>query len=184
MKADHWQTLDRILQFHNPWLTFIGEHLQDAHGTVLEYWRVEKADSVIILPLQNQRLIMPLPTYRPGLGKTTWDFPGGRCPADQRPEQAAVAILQRELDLPETAIALLLPLNQQGWAINNSFSNQRLYGFVADLKPEALVPPTRMATTYPANATGIQPLLEALECLQCRLVLREWQARQMAARSH
>ena len=183
MKANHWQTRDRILQLQNPWLTLIGEHLQDTHGTVLEYWRVEKADSVIILPMQKQRLILPLPTYRPGLGKPTWDFPGGRCPADQRPEQAAVASLQRELDLPAAAIARLLPLNQQGWAINSSFSNQRLYGFVADLKSEAMIPAARIAATYPANATGIQALLEVLQCLQCRLVLREWQARQMEARS-
>jgi hypothetical protein len=84
--------------------------------------------------------------------------------------------LQRELDLPETAIARLLPLNHQGWAINSSFSNQRLYGFVADLKPEALVPKARVSATYPADATGIQPLLEVLQCLQCRLVLREWKA--------
>lgn len=177
MTTEPWQTEGRIFYLQNPWLTLIGEHLQDTHGTVLEYWRVEKADSVIILPLQNQRLILPPPTYRPGLGKPTLDFPGGRCPADQHPEQAAVAILQRELGLPQTAIDQLLPLNQQGWAINSSFSNQRLYGFVADLKPEALVPAVRIAATYPADATGIQPLLEVLQCLQCRLVLREWQAR-------
>ncbi|WP_228040136.1 hypothetical protein [Nodosilinea sp. LEGE 07088] len=43
---------------------------------MLEYWRVEKADSVIILPLQNQRLILPPHTYRPGMGKLTLDFQG------------------------------------------------------------------------------------------------------------
>ncbi|WP_228040134.1 hypothetical protein [Nodosilinea sp. LEGE 07088] len=85
-----------------------------------------------------------------------------------------MAILQRELGLPQTAIDQLLPLSQEGWAINGSF--QMLYGFVADLKPEPMVPAVRIAATYPADATGMQPLLEVLQCLQGHLVLREWQA--------
>jgi len=31
-----------------------------------------------------------------------------------------------------------------------------------------------MATTYPVNAAGINHLLQALNCLQCRAVLLEW----------
>ena len=78
MTTQSWRLCDRILQFQTKWFTLIGEHLQPSNGTVLEYWRIEKADSVIIIPIQNQQLILPSLSYRPGLGKTTlvWTFQG------------------------------------------------------------------------------------------------------------
>jgi hypothetical protein len=60
----------------------IGEHLEDETGQILKYWRVEKADSAIILPIQNQQLILLPPTYHPGLGEKTLDFLGGRMSSD------------------------------------------------------------------------------------------------------
>ncbi|MGF1457864.1 MAG: NUDIX hydrolase [Leptolyngbyaceae cyanobacterium] len=172
-----WQTRDRILQLQTRWFTLIGEHLETTPGTVLEYWRIEKVDSVIVLPIWRQQLILPVATYRPGVGKSTLDFPGGRCPEDQRPAQAAISILQRELGVVENAIDHLVPLNSAGWAVNSSFSNQRLYGFVAHLQSASDIPEAGIETTYPADSQGIRSLLQVLECLQCRLVLREWQAR-------
>lgn len=62
-----WQTQDRFVELRCQWLTVIGEHLQDETGKIREYWRVEKADSVVILPIQNRNLILPPPTYRPGV---------------------------------------------------------------------------------------------------------------------
>ncbi|PSN20689.1 NUDIX hydrolase [filamentous cyanobacterium CCP5] len=177
MNSCHWPVLDRILTLETQWLTLIGEHLQDDRGTVLEYWRVEKADSVVILPIQRGHLVLPVPTYRPGVGKPTLDFPGGRCPANQLPKQAVAGILKRELALPETA-ASVAPLNQEGWAINSAFSNQRLYGFVAEIQPNVEIPAARVAGTYRADLEGLHALLKVLHCLQCRLVLREWQVQQ------
>ncbi|MGB7415229.1 MAG: hypothetical protein WA902_13575 [Thermosynechococcaceae cyanobacterium] len=40
---------DRFLKLDSPWMTVIGEHLQTQTGEHLEYWRIEKADSVIQL---------------------------------------------------------------------------------------------------------------------------------------
>lgn len=179
MDSPVWPVRDRILSLQTQWFTLIGEHLQIPEGPVLEYWRVEKVDSVVVLPIQNQQIIVPVPMYRPGVGKATLDFPGGRCLADQSPAQAARSILQRELDISPTAISHLVPLNQAGWAINSSFSNQMLYGFVAHLKVEAVVSEEQVEATYPINPAGFEALLEALHCLQCRLVLREWQAAQI-----
>lgn len=179
MTAQSWRLCDRILQFQTKWFTLIGEHLQPSNGTVLEYWRIEKADSVIIIPIQNQQLILPSSTYRPGLGKTTLDFPGGRCPKSQPLEQAAVSILKRELGIAAATISQLTLLNQTGWAVNSSFSNQKLYGFVAQLQPEVVIPMKHVGVTYPATTKGIQLLLNEISCLQCRLVLREWQAEHM-----
>ena len=174
MNAKDWQIHDRFLELNSRWITLIGEHLQDPQGRVLEYWRVEKAHSVIILPIQNHQLILPPPMYRPGVGRATWDFPGGRVPAEKKPDEIASVILQRELGVVAEEIARLTPLNNQGWAVNSSFSNQKLYGFVANLQPTAQIIPEFIGSIYPTTKEGIQSLLKSLTCLQCRAVLMEW----------
>lgn len=174
--ASSWHVHDRFLTLHSRWLTLIGEHLEDHQGNRLEYWRIEKADSVIVLPLQADHLLLPAPSYRPGVGTATWDFPGGRIAAGQTPEQAAIAVLQRELGVTAIAPMQLTALNADGWAINSSFSNQRLYGFVAHLNdqdhPQPDLPPD--VTRYPVTPSAMAQLLQKLTCLQCRAVLLEW----------
>ncbi|MGK7890672.1 MAG: NUDIX domain-containing protein [Leptolyngbyaceae cyanobacterium] len=178
--TDNWQICDRILKLQTPWLKLIGEKLLDTNGNLLDYWRVEKADSVIILPIYRQQMIFPRSSYRPGVGKVTLDFPGGRCPASQSPQEAAIAILQRELGIEETAVTHLMPLNTEGWAINSSFSNQLLHGFVAQLAPDYPLDPDSIEVAYDLTPEGMEELSDRLTCLQCRMVLREWQAQ----RSH
>ncbi|MGQ9864691.1 MAG: NUDIX hydrolase [Pseudanabaenaceae cyanobacterium] len=162
--------LDRLLYLQTKWLTLIGEHLQDGQGNVYEYWRIEKADSVIVLPRYRQAVLLPPPTYRPGIGQPTLDLPGGR--ADRPPAQAARAILERELLVPTPAIAQLVPLNSEGWWVNSSFSNQKLYGWVADIAPDWPVP----ATVRQHPRVAYDSLLAEIQCLQCRMVLREARA--------
>jgi hypothetical protein len=171
-----WKTLERFVEIHSPWLTLIGEKLQDGGGQVCDYWRVEKADSAIILPIWQQQFLLPVPTYRPGVGQVTLDFPGGRIPAGQEAVAAIPAIFSRELGISEAekAIAHLTPLNPTGWLINSSFSNQKLYGFVATLLPTTSLNPERLGKTYPTTPEGIDALLQALSCLQCRALLLEW----------
>lgn len=169
-----WQTRDRFLELHSRWMTLIGEHLQDDRGAVLEYWRIEKSDSVIVLPMQGEHLLLPAPSYRPGIGQVTWDFPGGRLPVGQHPEQAVIAILKRELGISNTAITQLLPLNAIGWAVNSSFSNQKLYGFVAQIDDTTPLLPEFAIETHAATPTGVENLLQRLHCLQCRAVLLDW----------
>ena len=81
-----WKTVDRFLEIRSHWFTLVGEYLQDEREQILEYWRIEKADSALVLPIQNQQIILPPPTYRPGVGKLTLDFPGGRIPEGKTPE--------------------------------------------------------------------------------------------------
>ncbi|MEO1146784.1 MAG: NUDIX hydrolase [Cyanobacteria bacterium J06638_22] len=171
---DSWQVGDRFLNLQTHWLTLIGEHWHTPDGEKLDYWRVEKADSVIVLPLQSQHLLLPPPIFRPGVGQVTLDFPGGRLPAGLRPEDAALQILVRELGVEKGAIAQLLPVNTQGWYVNSSFSNQTVFGFVAQLDPTFPVPYNHIGLSVPATPTGIPTLLENLRCLQCRALLLEW----------
>lgn len=186
--TEPWEVCDRFLELRSRWMTLIGEHLRDNQGHLLEYWRIEKADSVIVLPIQGEVplpgeasvpsesrfLLMPQASYRPGVGASTLDFPGGRVAPDQSPAAGAIAALERELGLSPAAITQLLPLNPQGWAVNSSFSNQRLYGFVAYLDATLPPPRDRLAATYPTTPAALQSLLTDLICLQCRAVLLEW----------
>lgn len=169
-----WTVQDRFLEMHSRWLTVIGEHLQDHRGNVLEYWRIEKADSVIVLPIQNEQILFPAPSYRPGVGSVTLDLPGGRVPVGTSPEQAAIAILQRELGIDAALVDRLIALNSTGWAVNSSFSNQKLYGFVAHLHSATEPAKELISAAYSITPSGIHQLLSVINCLQCRTVLLEW----------
>ena len=169
-----WQFKETILSLQSGWLTLFGEKLETPQGETLDYWRIEKADSIIVLPVYQQQLLLPPPVYRPGVGQFTWDFPGGRHSDDQSLDEAATAILERELGVVDSMVSSLSPINQIGWPINSSFSNQRLYGFVAELKPDAVLIPEKMGATYPLTTSDVQSLLDKLLCLQCRSLLMEW----------
>lgn len=169
-----WQLRDRFLEMHSRWFSLIGEHLEDTEGRVLEYWRVEKADSVIILPIQGDRILLPQPSYRPGIGKVTLDFPGGRVPPDATPETAALTTLERELGIDANYVTRLISLNEEAWAVNSSFSNQKLYGFVALISDDLPGLKELIAARYPATGIGVLDLLQKLDCLQCRAVLQTW----------
>lgn len=169
-----WRVRDRFMDLQTRWFKLIGEHLETDQGALLEYWRVERAHSVIVLPLQADQVVLPEPIYRPGAGQATLDFPGGRWPEQQSIETAARQILQRELAIPAAAITTLTRLNEVGWWVNSSFSNQQLYGLVAQL--DAAYPPTVPYVSFPAHAAGLRALADQLVCLQCRAVLQAWQA--------
>ena len=171
----HWKTLDRFVEINSNWVKLIGEHLETTEGQIVEYWRVERADSVVILTVQADKLLFPSPMYRPGVAAATLDFPGGRVPEDTTPAEAVPAIIKKELGVTESAIARIQPINTTGWAINSSFSNQKLYGFVAQLHPTATVNPELIGAAYPVTPDGIRDLLKKLTCLQCRALLLEWQ---------
>jgi hypothetical protein len=175
----YWKTIDRFVEIRSPWLTLIGEHLQDDQGQLLDYWRVERANTIVVLPILVDHLILPTPTYRPGVGEPTLDFPGGRVPDGKSPSDVVAETLQRELGITSEAIAQITPLNSEGWVVNSSFSNQKLYGFVVNLQPTTTVPAERTGATYPITLEGIYTLLKELSCLQCRAVLMEWQINKM-----
>jgi 8-oxo-dGTP pyrophosphatase MutT (NUDIX family) len=170
-----WQVRDRFLNLQTRWFALIGEHLVTESLETLEYWRIERADSVVVMPLLEGSWVLPEPMYRPGVGQATLDFPGGRVGPDQTPAETAPQVLQRELGIEIAAIASLTPLNVDGWPINSSFSNQRLYGWVAELLPHTV--PTAPCRRFAMDPAGLQALEAQLLCLQCRAVLREWQVK-------
>jgi hypothetical protein len=101
------------------------------------------------LLLSYRILSIPYHLYFSGVvtPPATLDFPGGRVLAEQKPVDAIPNILNRELGINKSDISHLAPLNQTGWAINSSFSNQKLYGFVAEINPEIIFQPRRSSST-------------------------------------
>jgi stalled ribosome rescue protein Dom34 len=169
-----WKKISNFVEIKSPWLTIIGEKWQDHQQKILDYWRIEKADSVIILTLWQKQLILPISVYRVGIDEITLDFAGGRIKPQQSLEKAVDEILQRELNLNCSQLNDLTLLNEQGWVINSSFSNQKLYGFVAEIKPEINIDHNFVGAIYPCTKQGITELLKKLSCLQCRSILLEW----------
>lgn len=170
--------LDRIGELCTPWLTVVGERLEAEPGRPVDYWRIERADSVVVLPIRGGRILAPPPAYRPGVGRVTLDLPGGRLIEGTRPEATAVAVLVRELDLSgEGAVASVRLLEPAGWDVDSSTSNQRLFGAVAEIEAGAGAGDGDGCSNpleWPADATGVAALLSELSCLQCRAVVQAW----------
>lgn len=174
-----WNHLSEFVSIRSPWLKLVGEKVRDDRGHVLDYWRVEKDNSAVILTLHRDRVILPRPSYRPGLGRVTLDFPGGRIPNDaQDPIHVVPTILQRELGVNNSDdIQSIDRLNVEGWPINSSFNNQVLFGFVVTLNPRVSLSTSKLyreASYSTQSPEDMTKLLQDIVCLQCRSVLLQW----------
>jgi len=170
-----WFCLGEIATISSPWVSIHCERLQDNNGQVVDYWRVEKAASCIVLTITaDGRFVLPKAQYRPGAGKATLDFCGGRCNATN-PQDAVATILHRELGVDlERDVASLRPLNAKGFIINSSFSNQLLFGYVAHLKADLKLDSNLLHSVRYESDKELLHGADQLECLQCRSLLMEW----------
>jgi len=173
----HWKRLSEFVRVGSDWVTLVGERWLCDKGKELEYWRVEKVDSVIVLPVQGEHVLCVAPTFRPGVGGVTLDFPGGRLPHGRAPADIVPSLLERELSIPPEAITQIEALNSKKWNINSSFSNQGLWAFVAEIQEAFPVPEGLIGAKAKTDPAGLAQLKEDLDCLQCRAVLLEWQQR-------
>ncbi len=176
-----WNCQGHLGELRTPWFRIYGERLEDDRGKLVDYWRMERADSVIVLPKQGDDLLLPLPMYRPGAKRSTWDFPGGRAGVDRPLVTSAEAVLDQELGIPGEQVEQWVLLNPEGWWVNSSFSDQKLYGFLAIVRPTYTIPPEILGarySAYPQDEVRRQPiqgtwsdLYDRLDCLQCRCLL-------------
>ena len=167
-----WERLSSFLKIQSPWLTIHGEHWRDDKDDKLEYWRIERADSVVILPVQEESILLPKRFFRPGVNQESVDFPGGRVATDISLRKMVLKILKRELGINPEFVSAITPLNHAGWFVDSSFSNQKLFGFVAVIKKTAIIPEKMLYKRIPLNE--VKSLLQSLECLQCRAILAEY----------
>ncbi len=175
--SSSWQVLETLARIENPWLTLIGERFRDETGKDLTYWRVERSDSVIVIPIYMQTFILPRQYYRPGVGKMTFDFPGGRHDPSHDLEHSAYRVLQKELQIEPEYVKDMAMLNPDGWNVDSSFSNQRVFVFEACISREIKLNYDLIETRLPTDSDGFQKLLSSLHCLQCRCALLEWMSR-------
>jgi hypothetical protein len=172
---DRWQVLSRMAEVQTPWMSMIGERWREGAGRELEYWRVEKPDSLLVVTVHNGRLIAPVRSFRPGVGRMTLDFAGGRLDDPSTLAQTALAIVRREFKLnADDLFESQEPLNLVGWDVDSATSNQRVFGVAAELRRDVQVLDDRLGASYPATGAGGRELLSELVCLQCRAVLSEW----------
>ena len=176
----NWKVVSEIVKIDaSPWLTIYGERIQDTDRMqMLDYWRVTKDHSAVIVTIHRNQFIFPKPVYRVGVDEITLDFPGGRIPPGKEPMDVVPTILERELGIDSDDLHQVKTLNEKGWAINSSFNNQKLYGFVAHVKDDVDLDVALLynRTVNVNDEKEIQKLLsEDLLCLQCRALLREWQ---------
>ncbi|MGQ9895266.1 MAG: NUDIX hydrolase [Roseiflexus sp.] len=176
-----WQRATEIVAITSPWVRLIAERWIDDQGRELDYWRVERVPSVIVIPIWRAQVLLPHPQFRPGVARMTLDLPGGRVPTGATPLDSAPPIIRRELGIPPEAIVTLEPLNEQGWIINSSFSNQLLFGIIATINDDIDIDNLLIYRSIPCTAHQITALINELECLQCRAVLQEWLLRQIVS---
>jgi hypothetical protein len=91
-----WKLRDTFLNIATNWVRLIGESYTDQDGKDIEYYRVEKTDSVIVLPIYKDLIYCALASFRTGVQRSTLDFPGGRIIENKSIKDSALAILGRE----------------------------------------------------------------------------------------
>ena len=167
-----WVLKNEISRIHSKWVTVFCEQWLDDTEAELEYWRVEKDDSIIVIPIQNEQIICAARCFRPGIKELSLDFPGGRVDASMGKAGVVNSILFRELGIPEQKILTITPLNEHKWIINSSFSNQGLWSFVATIDSNHKIPSSKTGARERADLAGANALLKKINCLQCRAVLQ------------
>jgi hypothetical protein len=113
--GDQWQTLSQIVEIRSQWITLVAERLRDNKGREFEYWRIEKSNSLLVVVEYRDLLILPQPTYRPGVARVTQDLAGGRFDESLSKRSTAQKILRREFRLAGTVKASITELNKTGW---------------------------------------------------------------------
>jgi hypothetical protein len=167
------------MRLSSPWLELIVERLLDSNNQELEYWRVEKPSGILIIVIQDNKILLPKPSYRPGMQRQTLDLCGGRriSPGTNKSLDDAKSIVKRELKISsEKPFVYIKPLNKTGWYVDSSFTNVVMNVYIAELAPGVVAGNLYQAKSYPANPKGVTKLLKDINCAQCRLALREWQA--------
>ncbi|BCX11183.1 MAG: hypothetical protein KatS3mg067_0121 [Thermosynechococcus sp.] len=121
----NWRSREELVGIPSKGVTLIAEKWLTDRGETLEYWRVEKADSVIVLPLQGDTILICLPPTLPvGVQRATVDFRGRQGLPHQTPRAMVPQILTRELGMTSDALQAIIPISGQPGRVNGAFSNQ------------------------------------------------------------
>lgn len=169
--SNKWNKIKEIFHVKSKWLSLFCEEWKTDEGELLEYWRIEKADSLIVIPQFDNQFVLPQPIFRPGVNKATLDFPGGRLEGNSDPKtliERARNILCDELRITDNQIKDIKLIDRTGKIINSSFNSQKLFIVSTKLQNLSLITKKRLIF-FKQEDSGI--LLEELECMQCSYAL-------------
>ncbi len=174
---DKWDVLNEIMTIDSPWLKLIVERLTNENNQEIDYWRVQKPDGLLIIVIQNNKILLPKPMYRPGIKKYTLDLCGGRrSQKNSNLTEDAKKIIIRELGINNYKLDIQINLlNNIGFNLDSSFSNVKLFIFIAQLSSDTKINNLYSKKSYYANKQGITKLLNDMDCAQCKLALHEWE---------
>lgn len=169
--SDKWKKNDEIIHIHSKWLDLYCETWDVGSGAICEYWRVEKADSVIVVSMYEEQFILPKPMFRPGVGRNTLDFPGGRVvdSSEKGLKERAKNILVNELNVNKDNISRIEVLDGVGKYINSSFNSQRVFVVYAEIKKIS-----KSDNFVSFKRENVDQLLKELSCLQCSYALMQF----------
>ena len=72
-----WKLRDTFLNIATNWVRLIGESYTDQDGKDIEYYRVEKRESVIVLPIYKDLIYCAPLAFAPESRGRPWIFPAG-----------------------------------------------------------------------------------------------------------
>lgn len=81
--------------FQSPWMKLRVDQIQFLDGTEGEYGVIEKNNSVLVIPVQGEKLML-VQQYRYPIAHWTWEFPQGELHQDESVEDAAKRELREE----------------------------------------------------------------------------------------
>jgi 8-oxo-dGTP pyrophosphatase MutT (NUDIX family) len=166
-----WKVIDKFIHIKNRWIEFIGEHCVE-NGKQIEYYSVVRSDSIVILVFQNGKLLLPKTYYRHGIKEDTLDFPGGRLDGYEEKEDAVYGILLKELQIDRQFVDNIELINNfEGWAVDSSFSSQKLYVAIVNLYSSLQSENLEFIDITKVN---IDDLIKKIDCLQCKSALLYW----------
>jgi hypothetical protein len=163
--------IKNIFELKSKWMELYCDVWKD-NENLIEYWRIEKPNSIIIITTYNNHFILPIPQFRPGVNKTTLDFPGGRQQTDNILNDAK-NIICRELKIEDNDIEYVNEIDRKKYVINSSFNSQLLICLEASLKD---INENTPIVKY--SFSEVNSLLNDLECLQCAFAFNLYLNRQ------
>lgn len=172
-----WKVLEKIVEIKSPWLEIIAERLLDDTGQSLDYWSIKKADSIVILPIWQEKILLPKKKYyRHGVRKMTYDFPGGRVQEGKSFQTTICSILEKEIRIKTQDILRLEKINAKPLYINTAFSDQKLHGYLVKIKSDVVLPDDFYFFDLSNNNStkDISTFLKKISCLQCRMIFMEY----------
>jgi hypothetical protein len=164
-----WKLIHRTLQLKSKWVTVYADKLIDDKGQELEYWHYDRPDSVVAIVIHRGSFLLPLPQYRVGVDLVMLDFAGSRIDNKKSPKENALTVVSRELDIQSDEISSVSLIKGSPFAVDSSFSSQKLWGFIVYINDNAHIP--SMVKRYVKK--DVQKLRKDLRCGQCRLLLDE-----------